>query len=423
MLQRMTIIYEENHLRAGSKDPIFVLPGDDVTAAQHGFKPAGPRQNFIDTTAINLVNVLARKGWNVPDVNVTFYVHDEENPVHSLWKIEGTTPGEKWSIGFSRKSHQREESKLHNLPDEITLPGHQISLHDDGSGSYVRYVGNDWDKDEDHFLRSSKVHSKMNDEPRTYLKYTLNYNGTFIHNNDCGREYDPVDDEPQSIDQFEMLFKTDLFFDRVIEKLSQLPDKSTDAYQTWRSFSEIEKKPACNVPTLFAVGNVGWYEKYLPTSRRLFSLGNKGTEENPIPEIGYESFTYGFSTAPYRSQSGLWGDNPLDPDLSIFKINLKYTNDVYVVDEAPYIALRNYLAGENEEDYFQPEEMAQINSMLIKTLQPLETYQQNYEKPIYLINRPLWPEEAENITADARKKIPSDDAWGYKHVLNPEAFR
>ena len=414
----MTIKYQENIFRSNAESSRFILPGDDEMAEINGFEKRTSRLSFIDDRAFELAQLVAQKGWNIPGIDVEFWVGGtDDKPVHRIWRLKGTLPGRRWEIGFSRDGYEFEDKCVNTTPQHVEFPGYDMDIYSDGSGSCCRYVGDNWEADEEDFVNSSKIHSKMDKKPRTYLKYDLR-GTTFVHTNDCGREYEPEGDEPESFETWEVLAAADQFFGGVIDSLKRMPDAPKGAYQSWIDLAKIDLVPAPeNMPTLFVTKRVysGETEGKVILSgsgKRLVSLDRAYNKKFPVPEIATEGFDYGFALPPYTSRA--WGDDPYWHENRIYKVDLKYANDIFVIDEKPFMDCWGYHSDVMEDEdrvLLTQDEVDERYQVAAKTLVPLAEYKGDYAQPIYLIHRPLWADEAIDVTRDIRKTLPPLDVW------------
>ena len=195
------------------------------------------REYPFDSTIEELVRELERLKFDVPGIEVKFktlgpylYVEEIKSDDYRLWfcRVQG-----------------RLSDELNDIAAVTTLviPGKELNVYEGYSGPtlYV-YVGEDWKRDRNWFMKSLKVNSKLRGEPRRYLKYKdsdevdkrVRYiygRGRFwrfigvakylIHDNDLGREYDPVGDEPRFYRTEDIFNEFDCFFKKIVDELKQ----------------------------------------------------------------------------------------------------------------------------------------------------------------------------------------------------------
>ncbi|MCK4634336.1 MAG: hypothetical protein KAT37_00505 [Candidatus Aenigmarchaeota archaeon] len=179
-------------------------------------KPANPRflrpsvgQFPFDKTTLYIIRALEERNFDVPGINVKFHYY---GPSDSYKKVD-TIEGDDFRLWFCRV--QGKVDPFWNdtaAVTELNIPRKELHVYEDNSGpTFYLYAGDDWEKDKKLFTRGLKVNSKLNKEPKTYLRYTgslqkshlesylskpFNWAPYLVHDNDLGREYDPEGDEP-----------------------------------------------------------------------------------------------------------------------------------------------------------------------------------------------------------------------------------
>lgn len=164
----------------------------------------------VDEICSKIVRELERRNWNVPGIEVKFGEYGAgERKVRHVQYLRG----ENFKIWFCRV----QGSLGGGLNDvaavtEIIISQRQLNLYEDESGpTFDVYVGDNWNRDRDWFLNSSKVNSKLRNEPRRYLRFSGGWKRPeepgyqfkmphrrapyLVHTNDLGREYDPLPGE------------------------------------------------------------------------------------------------------------------------------------------------------------------------------------------------------------------------------------
>lgn len=153
----------------------------------------------------------------------------------------------------------------------LTIGKRSISVYEDYSGPSLRvYAGTDWERDR-RTCWWGGCNTKLYGQPRKYLIYEdsdekerkvrygkggMGYSSSFVYagiakyllaNNDLGREYDPVGDEPR-------LFTTQTVLDEMAAELSAYIDKIVEAYPdlggylvTCRACGEMSRSPSVPV--------------------------------------------------------------------------------------------------------------------------------------------------------------------------------
>lgn len=189
------------------------------------------RQFPFDEICEQIVRELERRNWNVPGIEVTFCDN------HSGNQYVQSITSEQYELFFLREQG-RLPSGTANIAavNRISIPQRIISVYSDESGpSYYVYVGDNYERDRTEFMHGRRIHSKLDGKPKTYLQYqgqcdckrtegasfsALDFlaakvagdrealarlyhrhrntrSPLLVHDNDCGREYDPVGAEPR----------------------------------------------------------------------------------------------------------------------------------------------------------------------------------------------------------------------------------
>jgi hypothetical protein len=166
------------------------------------------RQFPMDETCERIVRELEKRGWNVPGIKVEFRDYGPG------YRMVDRLSGDDFALWFCRVQG-RLTPKWNDTAavTEIQIPRRELHIYNDESGPrYYIYVGSDWARDKRGFMSGSKVHSKLDRRPRTYLRYkgdehqpgTDGYSFTYrgrrptylVHDNDLGREYDLKSGDP-----------------------------------------------------------------------------------------------------------------------------------------------------------------------------------------------------------------------------------
>lgn len=411
----MPIKLEDHQLRFNQ--PNICLPGQNIL---DDYEPTG-EIHPVDEICQKLVRVIGRKGWDLPDIDVAVRTYgDAENPLMTVQSISGGTKGNKWRVNFGRADYANEKWNIVSAANTITIPKQQFDV----GGHLYLYAGDDWENDEDLFMNGSKVNSKLKNKKKLYLVYEGQRHqgpiiGKMYHTNDIGREYDPdlSKGELKEITKAEIFKKSIDFLTKIAEDIEKTyPNHVTLPITRLRQLAKIdivpvpEKMPVLIVserpdsnPEILVAGN-GW---------RFYNYDIPNNPSDPYPEKLYDGFSYGFASAPYKFTSWHGFNDPRSTDNRIMKVRLNKANDIYVVDEAIYEDLREKFtqAAEAEKrDRFKEAELSEIYGNFAKTLISLKDYQFNYQKPVFLINRPLAGDEAEDITDLVRHPNP-ENQW------------
>lgn len=163
------------------------------------------RQFPFDEVAEKIVKAIEKRNWKVPGITIEF---DTYGSGEEKYQMIRQITGDNFKLYFCRiqgnlNDYWNDTAALH----EIHIPKQILTVYDDESGpTYYLYVGKDWEADKEWFMNSIKVNSKLDKEPRRYLKYSGKkyWRGVraneLIADDDMGREYSPEDDEPVRFD-------------------------------------------------------------------------------------------------------------------------------------------------------------------------------------------------------------------------------
>lgn len=380
------------------------------------------RQFPFDEVAERIVREMEKRNWNVPGITVEFDIYGSGE---AKYKFVRQIKGENFLLSFCRVQGSIKDTHWNNIAalHSVSIPVQIIEVFEDESGpTYYLYVGNDWKKDKEWFMNSSKVHSKLNGEPRKYLKYSGNtYNSRaseLIHDNDLGREYSPIGNEPKTIN-LEKKFKefTSWLEEFVLNYILTFPEEKMveEAINElipykgpWTTiFSLCDSKDAKRIaqgkenPNKLPLQD---RHAYFGTGKRLVPLGvpNNGR----FPHIAREGFIWCDVNSNITSNSELNEiARCIDLEMgNLFKRNyviavkLKYANEVYVVDNAKYedtrLKLFEAIAPREKLTY---EEYNDVLAARGATIVPITDYKGDYKDPIVLINRELDFDEIEWI--------------------------
>ncbi len=411
------------------------------------------RQFPFDEVCEQIVRALEERNWSVPGLIINFNVYGTGAQKYRLVQY---IKGDSFKLHFGRP-----QTRMGNWNDiaavtEIVIPRQELHVYEDESGpTYYVYVGKDWDSDKEQFLNGSKVNSKLNGKPRTYLKYkagcdcrataevgfsatdfvdawssrdaenlaALNHthlghrSPMLIHDNDLGREYEPKRGEAASyrtndvFTEFAQWLKDNL----LAQILAQpVPDEKVDF------FREVVTPYVDTVGPIFCFGEGRDAQRVhqgkldiseLPLGDRYGLLGsgyrllnlmvhNDGT----IPEIAYDGFLWcgiGEITGetPINTLTVPGHYSWLDRERFVFRITPTRADGIYVADHAPYEKCREELFNEiKPRDRLTDEELAEAYLARARTIIPITEYAGGYKQPVVLINRELGFDEVELVS-------------------------
>jgi len=381
------------------------------------------RQFPFDEVAEKIVKALEKRNWKVPGIVVKFHTYGSGE---AKYKRVSEIKGNDFKLHFCRVQGKLDDYWNDTAAlEDVFIPKQEMSFYDDESGpSFCLYVGNNWEADKEWFMNSIKVHSKLNKQPRKYLKYSGErmYRGArakeLVFNHDLGREYSPEGDEPRR-------FNLSKKFKEITEWLEE------NVLNYILSFPEVEREeedvvelipyqgPWEKLYSLCSWGEVGRIQRgkkdpsVLPLSERHAFFGS-GRRLVPLsahtkiefPKIANEGFIWcdvnqnltqnskkeDLSRHVVMEMGGLFDSN------YIVSVKLKCSNDVYVADNAAYEERRHQLFEKiAPRDRLTDEELDEALAVRGATIVPITEYDGTYKDPVVLINRELDFDEIEGF--------------------------
>lgn len=379
------------------------------------------RQFPFDEIADKIVRALEKRNWKVPKITVEFYSYGSGE---EKYKMVNKIIGEDFKLRFSRYQ-ARLSDEYNNIAglSDLYIPKQIIEVYSDESGpSYYLYVGSDWDNDKEWFMNSIKVHSRLNNEPRRYLKYKGNtYNTrakTLVHDIDLGREYSPTEDEPQSFNLEEKFEEFKTWLEKnVLDYILSFPEQELEE-------EKLELIPyegpwlivysVCNDNDRIRINKGKENVKELPLHSRHASFG-RGHRLVPLsckgnyPKIANEGFIWcdvnqALTSNSTRKELDICVENAmysLFDENYLIAIKPKYANDVYVADNSKFEETRQELFKKIEpRQRLTDEELDMALAARGATIVPLTEYKGDYKEPIVLIARELDFDEIEWIAEE-----------------------
>lgn len=372
----------------------------------------------FDMTCARIIYELSLRDWNVPGIKIKTDVYGSGRAKHQrICSIEG----EDFLINFYSDG-----------PRHIVIPYIDLSVFSDESGpSLIYYVGDDYEADKEWFKHSIKVHAKLNNEPRKYLKYEgiRNFGRalTIKHTTDLDREYelDPYRNEPAE-------FETEQIFNEFVTYLEAVLSDITQYPETYVSDDDFEDNPP--IKAAKAIPYSGIFDTvYVPIdinmvnhikaakeafdtieddkayavqpNRRLCNLHVKC--DGRFDEKCFNGFVWcdpNISNITIKnskdliasvagSQSSLWYDTN-----SVAVVKLKYNNSVYVVDDNAFTSTKQAMFDANPSiDRLSDTQVNDCYAERAKTFVPIDKYKGGYITPIVLLDRELEIDEVVDI--------------------------
>lgn len=377
------------------------------------------RQFPFDEVAEKIVRSMEKRNWKVPGITVEFNTYGSGE---AKYKRVCRIKGENFKLEYSR--FQGRLDKTWNdiaALESVYIPKQIIRVYSDESGpTYYLYVGENWEEDKDWFMNSIKVHSKLNGQPRRYLRYSGHGYKTrpsdLFFDTDLDREYSPEDEEPRVID-LEQKFKeiTSWLEEFVLGYILSFPEetmKEENVVQLipyegpWPTvFSLCDSREAKRILQGKENPNELPLEKrhaYFGGSPRLVPLSVRC--EGRYPKIATQGFIWCDVNPKINPNSNMnaisgyiyWEMFPTFGGTYLVAVRLKYANDVYVADNAKYVEKRHQIFETiAPRDRLTDEELGDAKAARGATIIPITEYKGNYKDPIVLINRELDFDEIE----------------------------
>ncbi len=424
--------------RAGwrAKEGRFFKPSDEQNqqperSKQVQFLYPTSRQFPVDEVSEQIVRELEKRNWNVPGITVEFHDYGTGD---QKFRAVGHIKSQDFKLWFCRKQRTMPGGRWNDTAavTEIVIPKKELHVYEDESGpTFYLYVGNDYEKDRERFMSGSKVNSKLNNEPRMYLKYkgSADREGKYtyskrrspylVHDDDIGREYEPKGKEPKVLMTVEVMgefrqYLTDVVLKTIMshpipmEKIDVLAPPATTPFPEsfgsifcfgeYRDAERIKqgKADASQLPADERYGLIG-------SGYRLMSLGT--SNDGTVPKIAYGGFLWcglGEVTAETPIEKLEVYGHYRWSDRERFVIRLKPTkaDAIYIADHAAYEKRRKELgdAMEKGRDLFTDAEVADFTCARARTIVPITEYKGGYEQPVVLVNRELSFDEVELVS-------------------------
>lgn len=372
----------------------------------------------FDMVCARIIYELSLRDWNIPGIKVNAEVYGLGRAKHQrICSIEG----EDFLISFYSDG-----------PRHIVIPYIDLSVFSDESGpTLIYYVGDDYEADKEWFKHSIKVHAKLNEEPRKYLKYegTRNFGRalTIKHTTDLDREYelDPTRNEPAEFETERVFNDVVVYLEAVLSDIMQYPETyvSDDDFEDNPPIKAVKAIPYSGIfDTVYVpidinmVNHIRDAKEAFDTidddkayavqpNRRLCNLHVKC--DGRFNEKCFNGFVWcdpNISNTTIKnsndliasvasSQSSLWYDTN-----SVAVVKLKYNNDVYVVDDNAYTSTKQVMFNADPTiDRLSDTQLNDCYAERAKTFVPIDQYKGGYVTPIVLLDRELEIDEVVDI--------------------------
>jgi len=418
-----------------------------LSPGQYTFLYPTSREFPFDEICSKIIHELEKRNWKVGGIKVEFHTYGTGA---EKYRMVNSLEGKDFKLWFCRVQRTMWGGRLNDTAaiHQINIPKMELSVYEDESGPSLEvYVGSNWEKDRDSFVHRIKTNSKLNKEPRTYLKYSGSwqtpeesgphyvYPGQrapyLVHDDDLGREYGLTkgDIAYYRTEDVMEIFRQWLF-DNLLKKIEstpisqhplkkgQLPDQPPIPENIGPFFCFAEPNDAQRIKEgQENPANLGPFERYglNNNGERLVHLGisNDGT----IPEVAYDGFLWcGIGEiTPETSVEKFeipgfyrWSDR----DWYVIKITPKSANGVYIADISTRESYKAKIFENNPNQYQLTNiECQEFLRATGRTIIPITDYKGGFGKPVVLINRELGLDEVEIIDGILyfHHKLLSDD--------------
>ena len=399
------------------------------------------RQFPFDDVCERIVDALEQRNWDIPGLTVKI---DDYGSGDQKLRLVRSIEGRDFKIRFGRIQRHMPGGRWNDnaAVADIVIPKKELSVYEDESGpTFYLYVGDDWGRDRVEFMGGSKVNSKLDGDPRTYLRYlggcdcskdgmkhthTGQRSPVLVHDSDLGREYEPVGDEPTHIATVEVMEEIRRYLEETVlasirshpmseERVDILatPDPIPFPESVGSLFCVAEYRDAKRIKqgkTREGLEDLELADRYglSASGYRLVSLyaANDGT----VPNIAYESFLWcGFGEVDADTTIDsleISGQNRLlDHEKFVIRLKPDRANNIYIADHAPYERRRKELGDAMvDRDSFTDAEVDDFNNARARTIVPITEYQGEFEQPVVLINRDLSFGEVEVVSGPHERR-------------------
>lgn len=290
---------------------------------------------------------------------------------------------------------------------EMIYPERHVTFYTDSSAVLYAYTGYDWEEDRAEFF-STKMHAKLRNEKKIYLKYSLDDRDQFCFDKD-DREYSPEGDELESIKKTVEFNKLKNYLEHVLDMIKQSPavgfDKTIFDYKR----TEIEPIKLITFQNKHA-------DAHIRPKNRLVSYSHDVS--GPFKDLYHESFIYAeINQDQLDLKTPFIGSFTISDDHYRIEIDLKYSDLVFVLDLTPSMNYKESAAGASKFNLFgdviekkEEDPIFGYYQSLVSRIVRLEDYDNSFENPVYLIGRIIREDEIKSVKKCEKQKTYSDKA-------------
>jgi hypothetical protein len=403
------------------------------TATEPTFLYPQSRQFPFDEVCEQIVRALEERGWDVPGLSLDFRVYGTGD---EKYRVLSSIRGEDFQLRFGRPQGRLGTWNDTAAISEIQIPRMELHVYEDESGpTLMVYVGRRWKAHKKNFFQGIKVNSKLNREPRRYVKYKgacnchasngASFDGislikallgrdsnamaamTHTHpgcrspylvaDNDLDREYAPRGREPRLYNTQKMFARFTAYLETTVLPMilaSPLADASeffTVNTTPWSDELTTQLGPIyCFgehrdadrvVRAISDINGIEAGERYALMGNG-YRLAPLYTPSDGVPEIAYDGLkwcTFGAVTSktPIDTLNVPGHYRWSDREQYVFRVTPSHTDGVYVADHAPFDQRRSELFKEiKPRDRLTDAELSQADQARARTIMPIEEYRQ-----------------------------------------------
>lgn len=289
---------------------------------------------------------------------------------------------------------------------EMLYPERHITFYTDSGAVLYTYAGTDWEEDKIDFF-SIKMHAKLRNEKKTYLKYVLDDRDQFCFDKD-DREYSPEEDEPEAIKKTVEFNKLKNYLEHVLDMIKQSPAIGFD--KTIFDYKRTEIEP---IKIVTFQNKYDKSDNIRPKNRLVPYLHDVS---GPFKDLYHESFIYAETNQDkLESKTSFIGNVSMFDDLYRIEIELKYSDLVFVLDLTPSMNYKESAAGASKFNLFgdiiekkEEDPIFGYYQSLVSRIVRLEDYDNSFENPVYLIGRIIREDEIKLVEKCGKQKTYSD---------------
>lgn len=368
----------------------------------------------FDESCEQIVRALQARNWKVPGLIVEFVnygsgaqklryvrlIKSEQPAIESgqhdivieFGRPQAILPGRHWNDVAAVQAVQLTKRKLHVYPDE-------------SGPTYDVYVGANWEHDRATWW--SSPNARLNGKPRVCVKYSgKGLRAATLTWGQDAREYGPEGEEPRAFDTATVMEEFRVY----------LRDVVLLAIEGHPAIAMVEEGPV-ELPIPMPDGARAFFTYGTPRDERRIAIGKKDLsalelhdhyglnhgnwrlapmyiKHGPdLPEIAYDGFLWCGTTPtvpgePWRQLADV-----------LIKVTPKDARGIYVADHAAYEKVWTNLWEKTADAHksFTTEEVNMAIRARACTVVSILDYKDDYEAPVYLINRELDFDEVEVI--------------------------